>query len=266
MITYNYQAGSVEQKREAAAKRDRILKLLQDNQLDGLVLNTQHNFAWATAGANNWVSIAGDRGVASLVIKADGSRYAVLDNLEQPRLEDEEQLKALGFQVIPAPWWEAGQRDKLLLDLARGGKKGQVGADTPLEGGQDVSHLINPARWSLLPDERARYRQVCQAAGDALESTCMDIVPGMSEWDVAGLLAQSCFQRGLLPFVLLVASDERIFKYRHPIPTDKKVERYVMVVLCAKAGGLIANATRLVHFGPVSPEIIQKYRELLTVD
>ncbi len=264
MLTYKYEAGSAAQQREIAGKRARIDRLLKDNKLDALIINTQKNFAWATAGANNWVSIADERGVANLIFRADGSSYAVMDNLELPRLKDEEKLADLGFELVPAPWWEAGQRGKLLVEMA--GRTGRIGSDTPLEGAQEVGDLVGRARWSLLPEECERYRQVCQAAGEALETTCLEIIPGMSEWSVAGYLAQACYERGLVPFVTLVAADERVYNYRHPIPTTKQIERYVMVVLCAKAGGLIANCTRLVHFGPCSPELIQKYRELLTVD
>ena len=267
MNSYTFEAGGEVQKREAAAKRGRIAELLQKNNLDGLIINSQANFAWASAGANNWVSIADEKGVASLVYKADGTAYAVLDNLEGPRFETEENLGQLGFDLIEAPWWEAGQRSRLLLDLARGhGKQPRIGSDTPLEGAQDLAGEIAHARWSLMPDERDRYRQVCRAAAEALESTCLEITPGMTEWEVAGYLAQACYTRGLVPFVTLVAADDRVFNYRHPIPTFNTIDNYVMVVLCAKAGGLIANCTRLVHFGPVTPDILQKQRNVQTID
>jgi antitoxin VapB len=265
MIAYHYEAGNAAQRSEMIGKRARIAELLHRNGLDGLVINTQKNFAWATAGANNWVSIADERGIAALVFRADGSSYAVADNIEVPRIKEEEKLEELGFEIISAPWWESEHRNKLLTEIAGGtGKK--IGSDVPAENCQEISNLVAEARWSLLPEERERYRQVCQAAAEALESTCYDIIPGQSEWSVAGYLAQACYERNLVPFVTLVAADERVYKYRHPIPTDKAVERYVMVVLCAKAGGLIANCTRMVHFGPLPAEIVQKQAELLTVD
>jgi Xaa-Pro dipeptidase len=265
MLSYHYEAASPAQQRELAGKRVRLTQLLNANGLDGLIINTQKNFAWATAGANNWVNTSEERGVAALVFRADGTSYLVANNLEFPRLKDEEKLADLDFELISAPWWEANQRDSLLLDIA-GGQSKKIGCDVALPGTQEIDQLITQARWSLLPDERDRYRQVCQAAGEALESTCTELVPGLGEWEVAGYLAEACYQRGLVPFVTLVAADERVYNYRHPIPTEKQIERYVMVVLCAKAGGLIANCTRLVHFGPVTPDLLQKQRELLTVD
>jgi Xaa-Pro aminopeptidase len=267
MYSYTFEAGGEVQKREAAAKREIITGLLQKNKVDGLILNTQANFAWASGGANNWVSIADTTGVANLVFKADGAAYAVLDNLEGPRFESEEKLGRLGFELIEAPWWESDKRSRLLLDLARGhGKQTQVASDTEMEGTLNWAEEVAHARWSLIADERDRYRQVCRAAAEALESTCLEITPGMSEWEVAGYLSQACYARGLVPFVTLVAADDRIFNYRHPIPTFNTIDNYVMVVLCAKGGGLIANCTRLVHFGPVTPDILEKQRHVQTID
>ena len=47
----------------------------------------------------------------------------------------------------------------------------------------------------------------------------------------------------------MVGSDERLERYRHPLPTDHKIDNTVMMVICAKGYGLIANLTRIVHFG-----------------
>jgi Xaa-Pro aminopeptidase len=265
MLTYNLEAGSAVQQSELAGKISRIEKILSDNNLDALIINSQRNFAWATAGANNWVAIADDRGASQAIFRADGSRYIVTENIEAPRMGDEEKLKSLGFEITTINWWESGDRNGFLLDVA-GGVNKTIGCDTTLGGTTDISAELNTARWSLLPEERDRYRLLGQAAGDALEEVCMGIVPGDTEWTIGGYLAKACYARGILPIVTLVAADERIFQHRHPIPTHKAVERYAMVVLCARAGGLIASCTRLVHFGPVPPEIMIKQRELQTID
>lgn len=66
--------------------------------------------------------------------------------------------------------------------------------------------------------------------------------------------------------VLFVGTDERIFKFRHPVPTEKKLKRYCMVVICAQKWGLILSMTRLVHFGTPSDEIRSRYQSLHRVD
>jgi antitoxin VapB len=66
--------------------------------------------------------------------------------------------------------------------------------------------------------------------------------------------------------VLLIAVDERIDRYRHPIPTTKKLKRRAMLVLCARQHGLIVSLTRLVHFGKLSAELKRRHRAVCTVD
>ena len=41
----------------------------------------------------------------------------------------------------------------------------------------------------------------------------------------------------------------RIARYRHPLPTTKRIERQVMLVLCLRSRGLISALTRTVYFG-----------------
>jgi antitoxin VapB len=55
--------------------------------------------------------------------------------------------------------------------------------------------------------------------------------------------------------VNLIAVDERIYNFRHPLPTDKKLNRYVMMILCGRRWGLVCSLTRLVYFGKLPDEI-----------
>jgi hypothetical protein len=83
-----------------------------------------------------------------------------------------------------------------------------------------------------------------------MEDACRSIEFGDSEYEIAGALDYHLHQPACTPLVTLVASDERIERFRHPIPTAKTVERYVMLVTCAAYGGLISCLTRFVSFGP----------------
>jgi Xaa-Pro aminopeptidase len=55
--------------------------------------------------------------------------------------------------------------------------------------------------------------------------------------------------------VTLVAADERIAKFRHPVPTEKNWERVVMLVTCARREGLIASLSRIVCAGEISEDL-----------
>jgi Xaa-Pro aminopeptidase len=66
--------------------------------------------------------------------------------------------------------------------------------------------------------------------------------------------------------VNLVATDERIFHFRHPLPSSKKLERYAMLILCGRRFGLICSLTRLMHFGALPVEVRKKSRAVAQVD
>ncbi|PJF33090.1 MAG: peptidase M24, partial [Candidatus Thermofonsia Clade 1 bacterium] len=74
------------------------------------------------------------------------------------------------------------------------------------------------------------------------------------------------YERGGVPIVVLVASDERVASYRHPLPTDKPIERYAMLVLCFRKDGLVISLTRLVHFGAMPDELRRKAEACARVD
>jgi antitoxin VapB len=88
----------------------------------------------------------------------------------------------------------------------------------------------------------------------------------MSEYEIAGNLSRATHQLGVLPTVILIATDERIFNFRHPLPTAKKMDKYAMLVLCGRQNGLVCSITRLVHFGALPDEIKQKEAKVAYID
>ena len=73
----------------------------------------------------------------------------------------------------------------------------------------------------------------------AMEKACRQLKHAMREHEVAGLLDHEIHNAALNPVVTLVAADERIKNFRHPIPTENRVRGYVMLVTCAEFGGLV---------------------------
>jgi antitoxin VapB len=88
----------------------------------------------------------------------------------------------------------------------------------------------------------------------------------MTEHEISGLLFKEIEGRGVQVIVSLVAVDERVFSYRHPLPTSKPLQQYAMLVLCGRKGGLICSLTRLVHFGPMSEELRRKTEAVAQID
>ncbi|MBK9719985.1 MAG: M24 family metallopeptidase [Saprospiraceae bacterium] len=92
-------------------------------------------------------------------------------------------------------------------------------------------------------------------AGAAVRRVIDNIEPGESEIKIAEKLRHNLAVGGMTSVVTLVAADERISQYRHPVPTAKRWNNTLLLVTCAKRGGLIASLSRMVCIGEVPDEL-----------
>ncbi len=234
-------------------------ELLRTHNLDALVLKRVSSVAWATCGAPTYVNTAADTGVATLVIKP-GERHLITSRIEAPRLEREEKLVAQGWTFHVGNWYEA---DKALAQLTVGGRSG---CDVQLPGMADLADTVSMLRSQLQPEEEARFRDLGKLCADAMNAAVQRVKPGQSEQEIAAGLAWETQSRGAQAVVNLIATDARIFNYRHPLPTDKKLDSYALMALCGRRHGLVCSITRLVHFGPLSAELQRKMEAVAQVD
>ncbi len=244
---------------EVAEKERRVRQFLAEQGLAALVLTTQANCAWFTCGGDSHVGIGTDLGSVSILVTAD-AKYIICDNIEAPRILDEE-VAGQGFEFRTFNWWEGSLAD----EIAKLGI-GLIGADTSIPGTTLVAGRIPPLRYSLTVPEIERYRWLGRATGECLSEAAHAISPGMTEHEIASILGGKLMSRGIIPNLVLIATDERIERYRHPIPTDKVLDRCAMLVVGAKKWGLVVSASRLVHFGPVSAGLRHKHDAVMAVD
>lgn len=244
---------------ELNLKLERIHKLLNRHELDAVLIQRTDNFAWATCGADSHINIADSIGGASLLI-TQSDRYVVTDNIEASRLEHEEALAENGWDFEISPWFEkANQISSLTQGMA-------IGADTNLPNALNLSPEISSLRSQLTPEEGKRFRQLSALCAQGMNHAIDVLQPGMSEYEIAAVLAQSVESRGVQVVVNLVAVDERIFSYRHPLPTARKLRKYAMLVLCGRKRGLICSLTRFIHFGDLPDEIRKKAEAVARID
>lgn len=247
-----------ERKPEVDSKLARLREQMVARRVDAVLLNTIHNTAWITAGASTYVNEATDGAASSILVTADRA-YVITDTIEGPRLRQEEGLADLGFEFVTDPWHTRGKA----LDSLVSGKR--IGQDGP-GSGIDISADLQSLRSVLQPEEVTRIRYVSTLAAEIMDDAVRSVRPGNTEYELAARLAMGSRVRGGNAIVNLIASDERIYQYRHPLPTAKKVERYAMLVLCLRLEGLIAAITRLVHFGPMPDELRKKALAVARVD
>jgi Xaa-Pro aminopeptidase len=233
-------------------KLSQVRSVLARRELDAALIRRIPNFAWLTDGAANYVGIAAEMGSASLLVTPD-AQFVLTSNIEATRLAAEEPLAARGFAIRPGPWYEPSP---ILAELARGLRLGAA----------DLSDDFNQLRLKLTPAEGERFRLLGRACAQAMDAAIRQVRPGMTEHQIAGLLSDHTYAQGVVPIVNLIATDERIFRFRHPLPTGKRLDKYAMLVLCGRADGLVASITRLIHFGPLSDELRRKQIACATVD
>ncbi len=244
---------------EFEQKQERIRALVAQNEIDALLLQNASSFAWATCGRSSYINTASTFGLASLLITPK-NRYVICNNIEATRLEQEEGLKEQGWEFRIGPWHEAEQH---IAELTRGQR---LGADNPYPGAADLSLTLGRQRAELTPQEGERFVTLGRLCAEAMDEAIQTVRPGQTEYEIAGNLAQAAERRGAQAIVNLIASDERIYSFRHPLPTGKKLEKYAMLVLCGRRWGLVCSLTRLVHFGRLPDELRRKVEATAQVD
>lgn len=248
--------------REFGDKLDRLRKTMAAGGFGAAHVSKLGNLAWLLCGGDALVSFA-DAPVAEAVVTPQRV-VVVMQEIERDRLERE--AFPPGVEALYTPWHEAEARAEALKGLFEGRK---VLADAPgleavAEGRVEVKDFWT-LRVPLTAEEVARYRALGRDAAEAFTDALTGVQPGMSEHEIAGRVAKELRTRGMQPALILVAADERLKRYRHPLPTEGRFTERVMAVTCARRGGLYANLTRIVSRRPLGGDEAA-YRGLLGVE
>lgn len=236
--------GSREQvQADALAKQERVHAFLQREGLDALVIGRQDNFAWITAGGDSRVITTSEIGFAYLVLAQD-RHWLVSHSMDGQRFMDE-QATDQGYDLATLYWHQGSPQDKI-LELTRGMR---VGADFPLTGARHYGPEIVDLHYPFSDLDLERCRWIGQTANRILSEVAQGLEPGISEQEVAATLLHRYALEGLTIDVLIVGFDDRITRYRHPMPTGNTLQRYALLHPAARRWGLHANITRLVHWG-----------------
>jgi Xaa-Pro aminopeptidase len=231
-----------------------LRELMKAKGLDAFVLRRNPNLAWAIAGRAH-VPTTIDMACFDLIITQD-SATAITNVVEAPRLIAEELPSEVTVQTIK---WSEG-RDPL---LPTGSK---VGSDQPGADRIDLGVEVEMIRASLIESDLARFQEICVDAAVALGNAMKQVENTDREIDVAGLITHSLWQADLEIAFLGVAGQDRVHKFRHPLPTGAVVGNRVSASICAKRKGLIASVTRIVTFGEVTDQMVSDYTSIYKVE
>lgn len=252
---------------EVARKLDAVARFLHDHALDRILIQRRGPIGWLLGGVETHVRMDTDEGVAIASVDRAARVHVFTDVIEAPRLVAEE-LPGLPVEVITTPWTR--KRLDAALEHAKKSGSDAIAAESPLG---DVKALSGEAaeafralRYSFGPEELERYRKLCHDCAVDLEAVAGNLQRGMTEHEVAADLALHVMQHGYRPTVILVAFDERIERFRHPVPTHRELQRRAMVVLCAEHGGQVMAATRFAGLVPLEGELQKRFQAAIAVD
>ncbi|MFO7976735.1 MAG: hypothetical protein R6V12_19145, partial [Candidatus Hydrogenedentota bacterium] len=220
---------------------------LKDHKYDGILLTRADNFAMATAGKRNYVSLCSDMGASSLFVTQKGEAYFVGNNIEEARVIAEE-LRPYGCEIRSFMWFE----DSAAALVQREFSGTLVSDDGSV--GKNVNGEMAYIRSLLTVNELEKYRHLGKLASETVTAAVEGAAEGMTEADIAAILIGEGAKRRCQVPIALIAADRRITKFRHPLPTtapllpdrmqEAQVRGYVMIVLSLLKEGLIVSVTR----------------------
>lgn len=243
-------------KKELEIKLKRLRALMKNDGYDAIYLKGQDNFAWLTCGGRNYVGMGATGNCGLLITPTE--LYAITNNIEAPRMIKEEKLEELGFTVLYGVWHDTTFETKTLSSLV---PSLNIGYDT-----SNAQKAIQKLRFSLTEEEVERYIELGTDASWAMEESGAMVEKGMSEYEIAGLIIDNMEKKGLEILSCMVAADERISLFRHPLPTNKRVENRVQIGGNFRRNGLVVCLTRYVYLSSPTEDILKQYEDNQIID
>jgi Xaa-Pro aminopeptidase len=237
---------------ESRDRLDRLRAALDRRGASAALLGYRRNFAWLTAGGEGHIVLSTEGAVVSLLVTRD-EVVALTENIEAARIAEEE-LAGLEIETVAVPWWEKGS---ILREAER-----RVGS-TPLDD-DDLEDDLVPLRTVLSPFDRRRLEQLGRIGREAVEGALADLTPGMTEHELAASLVGRL--TGVQGPVVLAAADDRIARYRHPLPTSRPIRRRVMLVLVGERWGLHVALTRIKELDEPSTDLAARIAAVARVE
>ena len=244
---------------EIEAKQDRLNALMDQHGWSAVLFSRHENIAWITAGqVEARVALGTETAVCSLLLTRQGKRYYIAPENEGPRLAAEE-FSGLGFEPLLYPW--TGNATAGLAHKAGGP---EIGADTAIPGFHH--HNFTALRTPLLPAEVERLRQVAAAVAESAVRVLKTFTPGITEDEMAALISADLLAQHITPSVLLMGTDERIFRFKHAVPRAGVLKNYGMLNFCARQHGFVISITRFVYFGALPATLAANFEKAARIN
>lgn len=189
-----------------------------------------------------------------------GSRQVVTWAMDARRFAEEELPD--DYEVVSVRWDE-GDLETAALALTG---PGRVLSDCGLPGTEAADGYLRAAQYPMSDLEMrrlswiaARVDVLCRSAANALDT-------GISEREAAVRLGAAFMREGFAVDEMMVGFDERLRRYRHPVPREARLERVALLHPTVNHWGLHGITTRMVHLGRPSSELSDRFRACSEVE
>ncbi|MDQ3148754.1 MAG: M24 family metallopeptidase, partial [Chloroflexota bacterium] len=118
-----------------------------------------------------------------------------------------------------------------------------------------LEDALEPMRCLLSEMEATRMTAIARSATAAATAALAAVHPGARELEVAATAMAFLAGQGIRAPVLLAAADDRISRYRHPLPGERRVEHRLMLVIVAERWGLHVAVTRFAELRPPDADL-----------
>lgn len=243
---------------EAQIKEGRLRDALANLGYQTIILTRRENFAWLTCGGRA-ISCYGEPASPVFLVLTPAGKYAVGYSIDLLRTADEE-LEGLKYQLVSLP-----SNGRTPAEAALALAKGKVAADSALPGADDISTTIVKLYEPYTADEMARYAQAARESGEILREIAGWVEPGMTERQVMARMWGRYIEAGFEGRFMFLGADDRIRRYRHPVFTDRRIEKTVLLAPCSVKWGLHVPNSRLVCFGEPSNDIRHRFNAVATM-
>ncbi len=243
---------------EFASKLAQVRAVLEDWKLGGALIESPGYFGWLTGGGENH----GVRGLRPAIFVRRDRAHLIAAPAEMARLLAED-LSGLDLEPFPFEGPPSAAIPALPdVDVSKGGPGFSWCSDPGIDAFTSAAREIGVLAATLTPDDVSRYRLLGEDLAVAVTHACFHARPGLSERQVAGMLAGVLHGFGIEPVDLLVGADERVDRWPSPLPTAARLRERLLIAVCGRRGGLHASIARLLAFTPPEESIARRYAAL----
>ena len=218
-----------------------------------MIINRRENFSWVTTGGNALLINSTEKSLGILVFTID-NQYLVSHAMDGRRILDE-QIPGQGYELVELKWYEANPMERAMQIAG-----GNGAADISLPGFENIFPALLDFHYPMTNLEFDRLGWLGRRMNEIYLDMGKFLQPGISEADISAYFQYLQSQAGIASDALIAGGDQRFLKYRHPLPTDSKVNKYLMLHSAARKWGLHAPITRIFCFGKPEEEFLASFK------